>query len=75
MEAISRPAVRFLMCRPEYFAVSYTINPWMDPKDWARDKRAHFAASHEWAALHNRLLELGVHVELVSPGAGLPDLA
>ena len=23
---------RFLMCRPEHFAVSYTINPSMDPR-------------------------------------------
>ena len=26
---------RFLMCRPQYFAVTYSINPWMDPKSWA----------------------------------------
>ena len=35
---------RFLMCRPEHFAVSYTINPWMNPKRWARDAGAHAAA-------------------------------
>ena len=22
---------RYLMCRPEHFTVSYTINPWMEP--------------------------------------------
>ena len=33
---------RFLMCRPEHFAVSYTINPWMDPAELgARQRRAH----------------------------------
>ena len=26
------------MCRPEHFAVSYTINPWMDPQSWARER-------------------------------------
>ena len=25
------PTARFLMCRPEHFAVIYTINPWMNP--------------------------------------------
>ena len=29
----SRP--RFLMCPPGHFAVTYSINPWMDPKAWA----------------------------------------
>jgi hypothetical protein len=42
METMNRPEARFLMCRPEHFAVSYAINPWMDPVSWARDERAHF---------------------------------
>src|SRR5262249_59268808 len=50
---------RFLMCRPEHFAVSYTINPWMNPTRWARDAGAHAAAEREWAGLHGKLLELG----------------
>jgi N-dimethylarginine dimethylaminohydrolase len=66
--------VHFLMCRPEHFAVSYAINPWMDPASWARDKRAHIAAAQEWRALHTNLLKLGASVELVAPAPGLPDL-
>ena len=66
--------LRFLMCRPEHFAVSYVINPWMDPASWARDKRAHLAATREWYALHDKLEELGARVELVAPAPGLPDL-
>ena len=27
---------RFVMCRPQYFAVTYSINPWMDPKGLGR---------------------------------------
>jgi len=27
----TKPSV--LMCRPEYFTVSYRINPWMHPED------------------------------------------
>ena len=68
------PTARFLMCRPEHFAVSYSINPWMDPRRWARDAGAHAAAEREWAALHRTLLALGAAVELVQPVAGLPDL-
>src|SRR5439155_10777259 len=68
------PTARFLMCRPEHFAVSYTINPWMDPKRWARDADAHAAAEREWQAFYRKLLELGAAVELVPPAPGLPDL-
>jgi N-dimethylarginine dimethylaminohydrolase len=62
------------MCRPEHFAVSYAINPWMDPASWARDERAYFAAAREWRALHAALVKLGAHIELVPPAPGLPDL-
>jgi N-dimethylarginine dimethylaminohydrolase len=74
MTLLNGSTARFLMCRPEHFAVSYTINPWMDPKHWARDAGAHAAAEREWAALHRKLLKLGATVELVPPAAGLPDL-
>jgi N-dimethylarginine dimethylaminohydrolase len=67
-------AVRLLMCRPEHFAVSYVINPWMDPQSWARDRRAHVAAVREWIALHRKLVELGATIERVTPAPGLPDL-
>jgi arginine dihydrolase len=65
---------RFLMCRPEHFAVSYAINPWMDPQSWARDEQAHAAAAREWSVLKRRLLELGGTVEHVPPAPDLPDL-
>ena len=65
---------RFLMCRPEHFAVSYTINPWMDPKRWARDVGAHAAAEREWGALYRKLIKLGAAIELLAPVPGLPDL-
>jgi N-dimethylarginine dimethylaminohydrolase len=68
------PGGRFLMCRPEHFAVSYAINPWMDPGGWARDQRAHLAAAREWRALYRRLVEFGAAVELVPPAPGIPDL-
>ena len=74
MTMLNDCSARFLMCRPEHFAVSYTINPWMNPTRWARDAGAHAAAEREWTALHRKLVELGAAVELVPPAAGLPDL-
>jgi N-Dimethylarginine dimethylaminohydrolase len=65
---------RLLMCRPEHFAVSYAINPWMDPTSWARDNRAHAAAAREWADLHRTLTECGADIDLVPSVPGLPDL-
>jgi N-dimethylarginine dimethylaminohydrolase len=70
-----KPAARFLMCRPEHFAVSYAINPWMDPPAWARDGNLHSAAAHrEWNGLYRELTEHGAAVDLVPPAAGVPDL-
>ena len=67
--------VQFLMCAPDHFGVRYVINPWMDPKSWARDDCTLREASHrEWAALRDTLLELGATIELVPPVPGLPDL-
>jgi N-dimethylarginine dimethylaminohydrolase len=60
----------YLMCRPEHFAVSYAINPWMDPGrpvDAAR-------AMAQWEALRRTYLQLGHQVEVIEPVAGLPDM-
>jgi N-dimethylarginine dimethylaminohydrolase len=66
---------QFLMCRPAHFAVTYAINPWMDPETWARNDHALGAASwQEWAILYQTLCDLGAGVELVPPVPGLPDL-
>jgi len=71
----STPVARFLMCRPEHFAVVYSINPWMDPQSWAQHDHAHaLAARKEWEGLHGKLTKLGAAIELVPPAAELPDL-
>jgi N-dimethylarginine dimethylaminohydrolase len=74
MKTLNPARARLLMCRPEHFAVSYTINPWMDPQSWARDTRAHAAAAGEWANLHRTLIAHGAVIELVPAAPGLPDL-
>jgi N-dimethylarginine dimethylaminohydrolase len=63
------------MCAPEHFAVTYAINPWMDPKRWSRDNRALTAASRkEWSHLHRTMQDLGAEIELVPAVPSLPDL-
>src|SRR6204780_4842373 len=61
---------RYLMCPPEYFAVTYAINPWMRP-----DEPADAAtALRQWAALRQLSLALGHDVRTIEPVAGLPDM-
>ncbi|HEX2821359.1 MAG TPA: arginine deiminase-related protein [Streptosporangiaceae bacterium] len=63
-------ARRYLMCPPEHFAVSYAINPWMEP-----DKPTDAArAMRQWAELRQAYLDLGHDVRTVAPVAGLPDM-
>jgi N-dimethylarginine dimethylaminohydrolase len=66
---------RFLMCPPRHFAVSYSINPWMDPDAWAGGGAAlHAAAQQQWLGLRRALSRAGAAIELVPPAPGLPDL-
>jgi len=60
----------YLMCRPEHFAVTYAINPWMDPAAGADRDRA----VAQWEALRAAYLGLGHQVSLIDPVEGLPDM-
>jgi N-dimethylarginine dimethylaminohydrolase len=69
------PPPRFLMCPPQHFAVTYSINPWMDPAAWVdRGDALHASAEAQWTGLHAALRASGAAIELVPPRAGLPDL-
>ena len=61
---------RYLMCRPTHFAVTYRINPWMDPT--APYDNA--LAVRQWETLRQTYLDLGHTVELIEPLPGLPDM-
>jgi N-dimethylarginine dimethylaminohydrolase len=61
---------RYLMCRPTYFAVTYRINPWMDPT--APYDNA--LAVQQWTTLRQTFLDLGHTVDLIDPVPGLPDM-
>jgi len=71
----SAAGVRFLMCPPQHFAVSYSINPWMNPEAWAcADCALSEAAEQQWAAFQRTLLAQGAAIESVDPKPNLPDL-
>jgi N-dimethylarginine dimethylaminohydrolase len=58
------------MCTPDYYAVEYAINPWMDvttPVD------ADLAVK-QWARLRDTFVDLGHTVRLLDPEPGLPDM-
>jgi N-dimethylarginine dimethylaminohydrolase len=65
----------FLMCPPRHFAVTYSINPWMDPQAWVDGGAAlHADAQHQWAGLRHALAAAGAAIETLEPPRGLPDL-
>jgi N-dimethylarginine dimethylaminohydrolase len=59
-----------LMCRPDYFTVSYRINPWMHPEDPTDTS----LAVTQWEVLYKTYLDLGFDVQLIDPIEGLPDM-
>ena len=61
---------RYLMCRPEHFTVSYTINPWMEPANPTDTA----VAVRQWQDLYDTYIALGHEVELIDPIEGLPDM-
>ncbi|MFE5327534.1 dimethylargininase [Embleya sp. NPDC056575] len=61
---------RYLMCRPTYFDVTYSINPWMDPSvPTSAD-----TGLAQWKRLHDAYVALGHEVALIEPVPGLPDM-
>lgn len=61
---------RYLMCRPDHFTVSYSINPWMEP---ARPTDTAKAVA-QWQTLHDAFVSAGHQVELIDHIEGLPDM-
>jgi N-dimethylarginine dimethylaminohydrolase len=65
------------MCPPRHFAVTYSINPWMDPQSWAAgagDGHLRAQAERQWATLRETLIAAGANVETIEPVTDLPDL-
>jgi N-dimethylarginine dimethylaminohydrolase len=67
--------VTLLMCRPDYFDVSYSINPWMHPADWQRNATVLLGkAQSGWQEMEKKFESLGVSVKLIDPQPSLPDM-
>jgi N-dimethylarginine dimethylaminohydrolase len=60
----------FLMCPPDYFAVSYEINAWMHVDVQPDPDRAYA----EWHALARNIERAGGIVHTLDPVPGLPDM-
>lgn len=64
------PNGRWLLCRPDFYNVTYQINPWMDVT-----RAPHLTlAQSQWQELHHTLLRLGAWVEYVEPLKDQPDM-
>ncbi|MEV5873290.1 dimethylargininase [Streptomyces sp. NPDC052101] len=61
---------QYVMCRPTYFDVTYSINPWMDP-DSPTSAETGLA---QWKGLFDTFVELGHDIQLIEPVPGLPDM-
>ena len=60
----------YLMCPPEYFAVQYAINPWMNPSQPVDPA----LAMRQWQRLGEAYARLGHTVRTITPEPGLPDM-
>ncbi len=68
-------AVQLMMGAPDHFAVSYRINPWMDPASWSVSAaQLHADAVRGWNALKSAYEQLGAHIHVEPAQAGLPDM-
>lgn len=61
---------RILMCRPEFYAVDYVINPWMEGNV---QKSTVEIACEQWEGLHKEL-QAHASIELIEGRKGAPDL-
>jgi N-dimethylarginine dimethylaminohydrolase len=69
--AVRRARLRhYLMCPPTYFDVTYSINPWMEPR--RQVDRA--LAVRQWSGLVDAYRSTGHRVDLLEPLPNLPDM-
>jgi len=61
---------RILMCPPDFYEVSYVINPWMENNRGRTDK---VLAHRQWQGLRDALAR-HADIALVAPQAGQPDM-
>ncbi len=72
---LDESAPHLLMSPPDFFEVAYTINPWMNPEQWALDAKQLSQDAHAgWAALKATYEALGAKVVVKPAARGWPDL-
>lgn len=62
--------MKFLMCSPEHYSISYEINPWMSVKNQSNKNKS----VKQWQNLVDLIKELGGEIELMSGVDSLPDI-
>ena len=68
-------APSIMLVDPAHFNVSYVINPWMKPGDWAADPAGHAAeARASFDALRAALSQAGATLHIVPGVPGQPDM-
>jgi N-dimethylarginine dimethylaminohydrolase len=64
-----------LLTDPTHFEVTYTINPWMQPRAWAQNPASNVAAARRsFESLASALTAAGARLEIMPGVAGLPDM-
>lgn len=75
MTESTAPAATLMLVDPAHYTVSYVINPWMHPGDWAADPEGHGAhARASFEALAAALRGAGATLHIVPGAAGQPDM-
>jgi len=71
-DAPTRTATKrtILMCKPDFYTVSYRINPWMHPEDPTDTSKA----VQQWQSLVDVYEGLGFDISYIEPIDGLPDM-
>ena len=63
--------MQILTCRPEHYAVVYSINPWMNPQTNNADTQL---ANEQWQTLTDLIRSTGNEVVEIDPAPGWPDM-
>ncbi|MBT3585793.1 MAG: amidinotransferase [Halobacteriovoraceae bacterium] len=63
-----------LMVTPEYYDVTYAINPHMKNSDGSLKKVDKMKATREWGELTKAFLEIGIPIKIINGVKNLPDM-
>lgn len=71
----SSDSATLVMCPPDFFDVTYQINPWMDLDTWsAQADTWREKAKTQWNFLKQTYEQLGHKVHVIKPAIGQPDM-